>query len=70
MADAVRHTMSNGQHDSLWKQIVRPFREMSVIDNVALAAGLDKTASPLKALFHRRRTHRHFPAPGAEKSYE
>ncbi len=41
---------------ALSQQIVRPFREMSVIDNVALAAGLDKTASPLKALFHRRRT--------------
>ena len=28
---------------------------MSLIDNVALAAGADKTASPVKALFHSRR---------------
>ncbi len=40
---------------ALSQQIVTPFRDMSVIDNVALAAGADKTASPVKALFHRRR---------------
>jgi len=40
---------------ALSQQIVRPFRDMSVIDNVALAAGADKTASPVKALFHTRR---------------
>ena len=37
---------------ALSQQIVTPFRRMSVIDNVALAAGADRTASPLKALFH------------------
>jgi branched-chain amino acid transport system ATP-binding protein len=31
-------------------QIVRPFRTMSVLDNVALAAGHDRTSSPLRAL--------------------
>ncbi|MBE0624251.1 MAG: ABC transporter ATP-binding protein [Burkholderiales bacterium] len=36
---------------ALSQQIVRPFRDMSVIDNVALAAGADKTTSPVKALF-------------------
>jgi len=40
---------------ALSQQIVKPFRGMSLIDNVALAAGADKTASPVKALFHRRR---------------
>jgi branched-chain amino acid transport system ATP-binding protein len=40
---------------ALSQQIVTPFRGMSLIDNVALAAGADKTASPVKALFHRRR---------------
>jgi len=40
---------------ALSQQIVKPFRDMSVLDNVALAAGADKTASPVKALFHARR---------------
>ena len=40
---------------ALSQQIVTPFRGMSVIDNVALAAGADKTVSPVKALFSRRR---------------
>jgi len=31
-------------------QIVRPFRNMTVLDNVALAAGHDRTSSPLRAL--------------------
>ena len=31
-------------------QIVRPFRNMTVVDNVALAAGHDRTSSPLRAL--------------------
>ena len=38
------------------QQIVRPFRSMSVIDNVALAAGHGKTTSPLAALGHRDRS--------------
>ena len=35
---------------ALSQQLVRPFREISVIDNVALAAGYRKTLSPFKAL--------------------
>ncbi|HLU20342.1 MAG TPA: ABC transporter ATP-binding protein [Pusillimonas sp.] len=34
------------------QQLVRPFREISVLDNVALAAGSAHTRSPLKALLH------------------
>lgn len=34
------------------QQLVRPFREISVLDNVALAAGSRYTRSPLKALLH------------------
>ena len=37
---------------SLSQQLVKPFRAVSVIDNVALAAGSAKTASPLKSLLH------------------
>jgi len=40
---------------ALSQQIVKPFRGMSVIDNVALAAGARKTTSPVKALFNLRR---------------
>ena len=40
---------------ALSQQLVTPFRGMSVIDNVAFAAGADKTASPVKALVHWRR---------------
>jgi branched-chain amino acid transport system ATP-binding protein len=36
-------------------QIVRPFRTMSVLDNVALAAGHLYTSSPFTALFHSSR---------------
>jgi branched-chain amino acid transport system ATP-binding protein len=35
---------------ALTHQIVRPFREMSVLDNVTLAAGIANTANPLRAL--------------------
>lgn len=38
-------------------QIVRPFRSMSVLDNVVLAAGHRFTSNPLTALFHRARRH-------------
>jgi branched-chain amino acid transport system ATP-binding protein len=41
---------------ALTHQIVRPFRSMSVLDNVALAAGHVFTSNPLTALFHWRRT--------------
>ena len=37
---------------ALSQQLVKPFREISVIDNVALAAGSAKTASALKSLLH------------------
>jgi branched-chain amino acid transport system ATP-binding protein len=37
-------------------QIVRPFRSMSVLDNVTLAAGHSLTANPLRALLQYRRT--------------
>jgi branched-chain amino acid transport system ATP-binding protein len=40
---------------ALSQQIVTPFRGMSLIDNVALAAGAGKTASPVNALLHWRR---------------
>jgi len=36
-------------------QIVRPFRSMTVLDNVALAAGHRLTANPLRALLQYRR---------------
>ena len=34
---------------ALTPQIVRPFREMTVLDNVVLAAGYRRTANPLRA---------------------
>lgn len=37
---------------ALSQQLVRPFKEISVIDNVALAAGYRKTGSPFRALMH------------------
>ncbi len=37
---------------ALSQQLVKPFREISVLDNVALAAGAAYTRSPLKALMH------------------
>ena len=37
---------------SLSQQLVKPLREMTLIENVALAAGMQKTSSPLKALLN------------------
>ncbi len=37
---------------SLSQQLVKPLREITLLENVALAAGSEKTASPLKALFN------------------
>ncbi|KWV49325.1 ABC transporter ATP-binding protein [Bradyrhizobium macuxiense] len=37
---------------ALTHQIVRPFREMTVLDNVVLAAGIGYTSEPLRALLH------------------
>src|SRR5690606_6128118 len=34
------------------QQLVKPFRQISVLDNVALAAGATHTRSPLKSLLH------------------
>ncbi len=44
----------------LSQQLVRPFRGMTVLENVMLAAGRDRTASPLRALIaHDRADERH-----------
>jgi branched-chain amino acid transport system ATP-binding protein len=37
---------------ALTHQIVKPFRQMSALENVVLAAGHHWTANPLRALFH------------------
>jgi branched-chain amino acid transport system ATP-binding protein len=37
---------------ALTHQIVRPFREMTVLDNVVLGAGFGYTSKPLRALLH------------------
>jgi branched-chain amino acid transport system ATP-binding protein len=37
---------------ALSQQLVKPLREISVLDNVALAAGAERTVSPLRALMH------------------
>jgi len=37
---------------ALTHQIVRPFREMTVLDNVVLAAGIHRTLNPFRALLH------------------
>jgi branched-chain amino acid transport system ATP-binding protein len=37
---------------ALTHQIVRPFREMTVLDNVALGAGYRHTSSPFRAMVH------------------
>jgi branched-chain amino acid transport system ATP-binding protein len=37
---------------ALTHQIVRPFRETSVLDNVVIAAGHRRTANPFRALLH------------------
>jgi len=40
---------------ALTHQMVRPFRGMTVLDNVVLAAGYRRTASPLRAALHVQR---------------
>ncbi|MHA1564679.1 MAG: ABC transporter ATP-binding protein [Alphaproteobacteria bacterium] len=37
---------------ALAQQIVHPLRDMTLLDNVTLAAGMQRTARPLQALFH------------------
>ncbi len=39
------------------QQLVKPFRQISVLDNVALAAGAAHTRSPLKSLLHTDSAH-------------
>jgi branched-chain amino acid transport system ATP-binding protein len=48
--DSTASRIRNGL--SLTHQIVRPFRNMSVLDNVVLAAGYRRTLSPLRAVLH------------------
>jgi branched-chain amino acid transport system ATP-binding protein len=42
---------------ALTHQIVRPFREMTVLDNVVLGAGYRRTSNPFNALLHVDRQH-------------
>jgi branched-chain amino acid transport system ATP-binding protein len=42
---------------ALTHQIVRPFRQMTVLDNVVLGAGYRRTSSPFRALLHVDRRH-------------
>jgi branched-chain amino acid transport system ATP-binding protein len=42
---------------ALTHQMVRPFREMTVLDNVVLAAGYRRTSNPLRAALHVGRRH-------------
>ena len=42
---------------ALTHQMVRPFREMTVLDNVVLAAGYRRTANPLRAALNVGREH-------------
>jgi branched-chain amino acid transport system ATP-binding protein len=37
---------------ALTHQIVRPFRDMTVLDNVVLGAGIGRTANPFRAMLH------------------
>src|SRR5690606_5620873 len=39
------------------QQLVKPFREISILDNVALAAGKRHTHAPFKALLHTSASH-------------
>jgi branched-chain amino acid transport system ATP-binding protein len=45
-ATRIRHGLA------LTHQIVRPFRDMTVLDNVVLAAGYRRTSSPFRAMLH------------------
>ena len=42
---------------ALTHQIVRPFREMTVLDNVVLGAGYRRTSNPFRAMLHTDRRH-------------
>ena len=60
-SDVTRHSTASRVRRglSLTHQMVRPFREMTVLDNVVLAAGYHRTSNPLRAMVHveRRREH-------------
>ena len=49
-ADATAARVRRGL--ALTHQIVRPFREMTVLDNVVLGAGYRRTSNPFRALLH------------------
>jgi branched-chain amino acid transport system ATP-binding protein len=49
-ADATAARVRRGL--SLTHQIVRPFREMTVLDNVVLGAGYRRTSNPFRAMLH------------------
>jgi len=50
MRDATAARVRRGL--ALTHQIVRPFREMSVLDNVVLGAGYRRTSNPFRAMLH------------------
>jgi branched-chain amino acid transport system ATP-binding protein len=50
MGDATAARVRRGL--ALTHQIVRPFREMSVLDNVVLGAGYRRTSTPFRAMLH------------------
>ena len=53
---------------ALTHQMVRPFREMTVLDNVTLAAGYRRTANPLMAALHVDRKRERGRAGGDPRS--
>jgi branched-chain amino acid transport system ATP-binding protein len=54
-ADATAARVRRGL--ALTHQIVRPFREMTVLDNVVLGAGYRHTSNPFRAMLHTDRRH-------------
>jgi branched-chain amino acid transport system ATP-binding protein len=54
-ADATAARVRRGL--ALTHQIVRPFREMTVLDNVVLGAGYRRTSNPFRAMLHIDRRH-------------
>jgi branched-chain amino acid transport system ATP-binding protein len=54
-ADATAARVRRGL--ALTHQIVRPFREMTVLDNVVLGAGYRRTSNPFRAMLHTDRRH-------------
>jgi branched-chain amino acid transport system ATP-binding protein len=54
-ADATAARVRRGL--ALTHQIVRPFREMTVLDNVVLGAGYWRTSNPFRAMLHTDRRH-------------